>query len=109
MIERILNIELNPEVFLLGLMDPKRGDELLFQHVISVARLLYTQRWKDLVLSTIEELLVKLTEFAKVTRPTFLMRGKLLLPIIFDSIYPYFFHPAFDQAQWASFLFIRFL
>ena len=50
-IQKILkvNLQLKPELFLLGLMDQQfeKQHGTLFLYMITAARLLYAQRWKD--------------------------------------------------------------
>lgn len=61
LIERIreTNIQLKPDVFLLDLMDKQLGIVL---YIITVARLLFAQRWKKWMLK-----LMELSEMAKLT------------------------------------------
>ena len=53
-----VNIQLKPELFLLGLMDQQleRKYGILFLYMITAARLLCAQRWKVAQIPTVEEL-----------------------------------------------------
>ena len=53
-------------------------------YMIIVARLLYAQKWKDSTLPTMEEWLVKLTDFAEMDKLTSLIRERTLSTFIDD-------------------------
>ena len=50
----------------------------LFLYMITAARLLYAQRWKDSALHTMEEWLVKMMELAEMAKLTSLIREKTI-------------------------------
>lgn len=79
----LLAYRYSTEARTLGLI-PKQLEKThgrLFQYMTTAPRLLYAQRWKDSILLTMEEWLVKLTDFADMDKLISLIREKTLSTI----------------------------
>ena len=64
----------------MGLMDQQleKSYGSLFLYMITAVRVLYAQRWKDSIIPTMEEWMVKLMELAEMAKLTALIREKTL-------------------------------
>ena len=67
---------MKPEQFILGLMDQQLEKQhgTLFLYMITAAKLIYAQRWKDAQIPSMEDWMIKLMELAQMAKLTALIR-----------------------------------
>ena len=77
-VQKILKttIELKPGTFLLGLMDKNVKDKggSLFSYMITAARLLYAQKWKNETIPMVNEWITKVMELAEMAKLTTIIK-----------------------------------
>lgn len=88
MIQMILkiNMHLKPEAFLWAIIykQLEKSQGTLFLYMVTAARLLYAQRWKEPISPTMEEWMIKMMELVKMAKLTFFIREKTLRKFMVD-------------------------